>query len=156
MGDRAAHLFEAIRLIAGYTALRAISRLYETAPLYDTAQPRFLNCVVAVAKAPAPEQLLRKNQEVEHVLGRRRDPARPKGPRPVDIDIVLYGGLTVESENPALRIPHPGLSERAFVLKPLLELAPELADPRNGSLLRNALEELPEQDVYLYHEVSLY
>lgn len=83
-----------------------------------------------------------------------RDPERPKGPRPVDIDIVLYGERVIRQTG--LTIPHPEMSERAFVLKPLLEIAPDSADPRDGTPLQEALRLLGEQGVYLYRGEPLY
>ena len=159
MGDRAANLYEATARISRLFEESPrggvlLSRLYETDPLYDTEQPRFLNLVLRLTGAPQPEPLLRELQTIEVELGRVRDPRRPKGPRPVDIDIVLYGSRVIESEG--LAVPHPGLWERAFVLKPLLEIAPQSADPRDGTPLRDVLDSLGEQGVYLYRGEPLY
>jgi 2-amino-4-hydroxy-6-hydroxymethyldihydropteridine diphosphokinase len=159
LGDRAANLYEATARISRLfeEAPRGgvlLSRLYETEPLYDTEQPRFLNLVLRLTGAPEPAPLLKELQTTERELGRVRDPRRPKGPRPVDIDIVLYGNRVIESEE--LAVPHPGLRERAFVLKPLLEIAPQSADPRDGTPLGDVLDSLGEQGVYLYRGEPLY
>ncbi|MFP4408466.1 MAG: 2-amino-4-hydroxy-6-hydroxymethyldihydropteridine diphosphokinase, partial [Spirochaetaceae bacterium] len=158
IGDRAANLYEATarisRLLGETTRGRMLlSRLYETEPLYDTEQPRFLNLVLRLTAAPPPKLLLGELQRIEVELGRVRDPQRPKGPRPVDIDIVLYGDRVIESDD--LEVPHPGLRERAFVLKPLLEIAPYSADPRDETPLRELLDCLGEQGVYLYRGEQL-
>lgn len=138
------------RIVNGLT----LSTLYETEPLYDAEQPRFLNLCLALSGAPEPAELLHSLQEIEVELGRVRNPERPKGPRPVDIDIVLYGARIISQ--PGLTVPHIGLRERAFVLKPLLEIAPDSADPRDGTPLSDALNTLGEQGVYLYRGEPLY
>jgi 7,8-dihydro-6-hydroxymethylpterin-pyrophosphokinase len=99
-------------------------------------------------------ELLGELQRIESELGRVRDSERPKGPRPVDIDIILYGDRVIEKEG--LRVPHPGLPERAFVLKPLLEIAPDSADPRDGTPLKEVLHALGTEGVYLYRGEPLY
>jgi 2-amino-4-hydroxy-6-hydroxymethyldihydropteridine diphosphokinase len=82
--------------------------------------------------------LLERIHQIESALGRDRGRERRRGPRPLDIDIILYGDLVVST--PTLTIPHPGVRERAFVLVPLLELAPETRDPLRGDCYRDALE----------------
>lgn len=128
LGDREGYLRRAIALVgaAGVRVLR-VSSLYETEPLEVHGQPWFLNLVVEAETELFPKQLLGRLQKVELDLGRRR--TRPKGPRPIDIDILLYGRSVIEGAE--LTVPHPRLAERRFVLEPLAELAPELRHPVN-------------------------
>ena len=118
LGDRPANLAAALALLAerGVATLRT-SSVWDTPPM-PADQPRYLNAVAAVETELSPEELLATAKEVEHLLGRR-----PNGrwrPRPLDIDILLYGDRVVGSET--LTIPHAGLAERAFVLLPLAEV----------------------------------
>ncbi|MEK7807333.1 MAG: 2-amino-4-hydroxy-6-hydroxymethyldihydropteridine diphosphokinase [Chloroflexota bacterium] len=107
--------------------LRA-SSVYETAPWGYTGQPDFLNCVLEVRTSLSPRQLLALVKGVEQEMGRQ--PGVRYGPRLIDVDILLYGDKTVDL--PDLKIPHPGLPQRAFVLVPLAELAPWLVHPTLG------------------------
>ena len=136
LGDREGYLRRAIALVgaAGARVLR-VSSLYETEPLEATDQPRFLNLVVEAETELFPKQLLARLLKIELDLGRRR--GRPKGPRLIDIDILLYGRSVIESAE--LRVPHPRLAERRFVLEPLAELAPELRHPVNHLTIRELL-----------------
>lgn len=118
------------------------SSLYETAPIGVTDQPPFLNLAVEVATDLTPEELLAACRRVEDDLGRVRQ--ERWGPRTVDIDILLYDRRTVRTAD--LEIPHPRLTERRFVLVPLLEIAPEAALP-DGRSLRTVLPRLADQDV---------
>lgn len=104
--------------------LRA-SAVYETAPWGYADQPDFLNCVLEIRTSLAPRQLLDLVKGLEQAMGRQ--PGVRYGPRLIDVDILLYGGTTVDL--PDLKIPHPGLPQRAFVLVPLAELAPWLVHP---------------------------
>ena len=136
LGDREGYLRQAIALIgaAGVRVLR-LSSLYETEPLEVRDQPRFLNLVVEAETELFPKQLLARLLKIELDLGRRR--GRPKGPRSIDIDILLYGRSVIESAE--LRVPHPRLAERRFVLEPLAELAPGLRHPVNHRTIRELL-----------------
>lgn len=116
------------RLMADIGELSA-SRVYETEPMYLSAQPAFLNAVVQGYFAGSPQQLLELCNRIEKDLGRDRQNELLKGPRSLDIDILLFGDLVLQS--PELRIPHPGLLERAFVLRPLLQIAPDIRHPQN-------------------------
>ena len=122
--------------------LRA-SRIYETPPWGKADQPPFLNAAVQIKTTLDPEALLRRFQAVEEELGRDRTQEERWGPRPVDLDLLLYGGRIVETH--ALTLPHPHLHERAFALAPLLEIAPDLRDPRTGLPYATALERLGPQ-----------
>jgi 2-amino-4-hydroxy-6-hydroxymethyldihydropteridine diphosphokinase len=103
----------------------AVSGLYETEPVEVVDQPWFINCAVALATDLSAEELLAGVLTIERSMGRER--TRPKGPRNIDIDILLFGDAVVDS--PALTIPHPGLATRQFVLAPLSEIAPEAVHP---------------------------
>ena len=98
------------------------SSLYRTAPMGHADQPDFINAVAQVETGLPAERLLAELQELEARHGRKR--SFPNAPRTLDLDVLLFGDLTLDS--PTLKIPHPRMHERAFVLKPLLEIAPEL------------------------------
>ncbi len=146
LGDRLGFLRRAVALLARDLRELRVSSVYETAPLYYASQPRFLNIAVAGLTRLPPRKLLARALAIERRLGRRRDPGGPpKGPRPIDIDLLLYGGRILAE--PDLSLPHPGLKERRFVLEPLLELEPGLRDPSSGLPLAEALSRLPDQGV---------
>ena len=127
LGDRKRNLGEARRLLeeAGARVLRA-SAIHDTEPFGVTDQPRFLNQVVEVEWRRGPRELLGAVKAVETVAGRK--PTYRWGPREIDVDILLFGSDTVDE--PDLVIPHPGLYERDFLLRPLAELRPDLAGVR--------------------------
>ena len=119
----------------------AASSVYETAPVGPVLdQPPFLNMVARVDSPLEPLPLLGVCLEVERELGRRREGAVPKGPRLIDVDLLLMGQRV--ERLPGLDLPHPELTRRAFVLQPLLELDPDLLDPRDGTPLRKWLAPL--------------
>ncbi len=124
LGDPAAAIAGALRCLAGRGHLRigAVSSLYRTAPWGPVAQPDFANACALAATDLAPRELLAEIKAVEVQLGRRL--GERWGPRLIDIDILFYAGSTVEA--PDLVIPHASLFERAFVLVPLAEIAPDL------------------------------
>lgn len=123
LGDRLSQLAEAVRrLNAPHIRVTAVSSVYETAPWGKTDQPAFLNIAAAVETELAPDALLRHIMHVERELGRVRH--ERWGPRTIDIDILLYGSEQIHTED--LDVPHPRMAERAFVLVPLLEVAPHL------------------------------
>ena len=130
LGKREANLLEAAkRLVQDQrVSIGRASSLYETAPWGYTDQPFFLNWVLEIETALEPVPLLARVQEVEHEVG--REPSFRYGPRLIDIDILLYGGLTLSLGTPDLQIPHPRMEQRAFVLVPLVELAAELVHPK--------------------------
>jgi 2-amino-4-hydroxy-6-hydroxymethyldihydropteridine diphosphokinase len=136
LGDRAEYLRRAIEALdqAGVRVLR-VSRVRETEPVDVTDQPRFLNLVVEAETDLAPGELLARTQAIERELGRVR--TRPKGPRTIDIDILLYGSLVAET--PELSVPHPRMAMRRFVLEPLAELAPDLRHPVTQETAREML-----------------
>jgi 2-amino-4-hydroxy-6-hydroxymethyldihydropteridine diphosphokinase len=123
LGDRRAYLAGAVARLAAHPDIlvMAVSPLYETPPWGKTDQPAFLNAAILVATQLTPRALLDAILAVEAGLGRRRN--ERWGPRVIDIDILLYGGRRVDE--PGLRIPHPRLAERAFALRPLIDLLPD-------------------------------
>lgn len=138
LNDRLTLLIEATRGLndPAHTQVVAVSSVYKTAPQGKTDQPEFLNLAVLVETILDPMALLRHTQSVETSLGRVR--LERWGPRTVDIDIILYEGVTMESEE--LTLPHPRAAERAFVLIPLTEIDPSLP-------IGEALQGLPDQGV---------
>lgn len=128
LGDRLASLRRALRLLSAIAPVDAVSSLYETAPFGVADQPPFYNAVCRVRTTLEPQALLERLKAIERQLGRRPGPRW--GPRPIDLDILLYDDLVLQT--PELTIPHAGLPERAFVLIPLAELAPEVRHPGLG------------------------
>jgi 2-amino-4-hydroxy-6-hydroxymethyldihydropteridine diphosphokinase len=128
LGDREATLLRALELLAAEAgiAVTAMSAFRDTEPVGYVDQPRFLNGAAAVDTELPARELLDRLLRVERSLGRHRDGPR-FGPRTIDLDLLLYGDVTIEE--PGLSVPHPRLWERRFVLEPLAELDPALALP---------------------------
>jgi 2-amino-4-hydroxy-6-hydroxymethyldihydropteridine diphosphokinase len=148
VGDGAATIREAFARLREVVFEEArLSRLYLTRPLYVEDQPDFVNSAAVGETSLEPRELLAAVNRVEAEFGRDRGRERPKGPRSLDIDILLYGSLVLD--DPDLSIPHPGLAERRFALAPLLELEGGLRDPRSGASYADILASLPEQGIYL-------
>lgn len=126
------------------TGLRR-SSLYETEPMHVTDQNRFINAAVMGLYSGPPGELLSGINEIEMRFGRNRKKERPWGERFLDIDILLFGDLTLHEQD--LVIPHPRLKERRFALQPLLELFPEALEPGTGLSYREICDALPEQGV---------
>jgi 2-amino-4-hydroxy-6-hydroxymethyldihydropteridine diphosphokinase len=139
VGDRAANLRAAIERVAEAGTVRARSGFYETEPVDFRDQPWFLNCVVALETGKTPRDLLAQALAIEEGMGRRR--ARDKGPRIIDIDILLFGDRVIDE--PGLKIPHPAMHERRFVLEPLAEIAPGVLHPAIKKTARQLLAGLP-------------
>ncbi len=127
---------------SGRITIRAVSSLYETAPMYVTDQPSFLNAAARTETPLAPEALLDLLKQVE--IRRGRVARYRYGPREVDLDILLYDDLVLDTAR--LSIPHRGLAERAFVLVPLAELAPDLLIPGTESTVEAHLPRVPQAD----------
>jgi 2-amino-4-hydroxy-6-hydroxymethyldihydropteridine diphosphokinase len=128
LGDRQRNLAVALERLGPLVRVEAVSSLYETEPVGPQDQPPFLNAVCRAVTGLPPKGLLRHLDEVEREIGRRR--GERWGPRPIDIDLLLYGDLVLDEGG--AQVPHPELQNRAFVLAPLAELAPELAHPTLG------------------------
>jgi 2-amino-4-hydroxy-6-hydroxymethyldihydropteridine diphosphokinase len=129
-GDRVANLRAALQALAGTERIRVakVSSAYETAPVGYTDQPAFLNLAAEIETAFEPLELLNAAKDTERGLG--RTPTVRWGPREIDIDLILWGSRTVETES--LVLPHKEFRTRAFVLVPLAEIAPDALDPVTG------------------------
>jgi 2-amino-4-hydroxy-6-hydroxymethyldihydropteridine diphosphokinase len=125
LGDRDALLRAALDALSSAVAIGVVSSVYDTAPMLLTEQPRFHNIACAGRTVLAPHDLLHVAQGIETTLG--RVPGVRYGPRPIDIDLLMYDQVVMEA--PELVLPHPGIADRAFVLLPLCEIAPALVHP---------------------------
>jgi 2-amino-4-hydroxy-6-hydroxymethyldihydropteridine diphosphokinase len=134
IGDRAANIRNAIKALERVVKIVAVSSLYETEPVEFTEQPWFLNCAVRLETALDPHELIDSLLSIEQEMGRHRQ--HIKGPRNIDLDILLYGNLVLNDAT--LTIPHPAMQQRRFVLEPLAEIAPEIIHP----VLRRTIREL--------------
>ena len=126
LGNRSANLDRAIDMLSQRMKVGEVSSVYDTEPL-DPDQPRFLNAVCEISTRLAPEGLLTLAKGIESMMGRT---GKTGEPRPIDIDILLYDDLVMDT--PELVIPHPRMLERAFVLVPLAEIAPDVVHPVDG------------------------
>lgn len=139
VGARSVNLEMAISRLEEIGRIQAVSSFYETEPVDVTEQPNFLNCVVGLETDLAPAKLMGAVLDIERDMGRRR--TQDKGPRTIDIDILLIGNAVIDT--PDLTVPHPALHQRRFVLEPLAEIAPEAIHPvlrKTAKQLRSALE----------------
>ena len=140
LGDRQGNLDKALDLLSQRLRVEKISSVYETEPIGNINQPRFLNLVCQAHTKLMPTELLTLAKGIESKLGRTFNKANT--PRPIDIDILFYGEQVIEA--PELIIPHPRLTERAFVLIPLADIAPDLVHPANGKIVNELLKEVRE------------
>jgi 2-amino-4-hydroxy-6-hydroxymethyldihydropteridine diphosphokinase len=150
LGDRAANLRSALAQLDAGGRLLAVSALYETQPVdapHDALgdipdgvpdQPWFLNCAAAIETEKTPRELLQLALQIEAAMGRLR--MRKNGPRNIDIDVVLFGDRVLDE--PGLKIPHPAMHQRRFVLEPLVEIAPEARHPERGKTAAELLAAL--------------
>lgn len=143
LGERDALLRAALERLAPDVRVTRVSSIWDTAPLLVTNQPRFHNAVAEGLTALEPLALLRLVKGIERALGRQPGPRY--GPRPVDIDILLYDDLNLDT--PELTIPHPRLPERAFALAPLAEIAPRAWHPALGCDAASLAAEAPPADI---------
>jgi 2-amino-4-hydroxy-6-hydroxymethyldihydropteridine diphosphokinase len=142
LGDRVCNLEDAVVGLRDFVDLTRTSPIYETEPKYLEDQPRFLNMVVAGKTALTALDLLQRMKALESSLG--RVPSERYGPRLIDLDIIFFGDDRVDS--PELTVPHPKLAERAFVLRPLADIAPDTRHPISGDSVLEMLNALPGDD----------
>ena len=142
-GDREANLREAVRRMEELGEVRAVSSFYDTEPVGYVSQPRFLNGALLLETEMEPRALMRELLGVERAMGRERVGAPVKGPRVIDLDLLLYGDWVLWAEE--LILPHPRMEERRFVLEPLVEIAPGWVHPVLGVTVRELLAQLDRE-----------
>jgi 2-amino-4-hydroxy-6-hydroxymethyldihydropteridine diphosphokinase len=140
VGDRAGNLRRAIEELGTVGRVVAVSGFYDTAPVGYVEQPRFLNAAAIVDTELAAGELLAGLLAIERRMGRDRSATVAKGPRIVDLDLILFGDAVIETVE--LVVPHPAMRERRFVLEPLAEIAPEMVDPVTGRTVGELLAEI--------------
>jgi 2-amino-4-hydroxy-6-hydroxymethyldihydropteridine diphosphokinase len=141
LGDPPATVQQALKLIGEFAQVTKVSKLYKSKPFGFADQPDFYNAAAQLSSNLSPLDLLAQLQEVEKQLGKKV--VRENGPRMIDLDLLIYGKEVIDL--PGLTLPHPGILDRDFVLKPLTDLNPMLIHPAwNGQSLQNAMDQLKE------------
>lgn len=143
LGEPRVALRAALRELARLGPLAGVSALYRTAPVGGPPQPDFMNAAARLRFEGSPELLLREALRIERLAGRER--RERWGPRTLDLDILWIRGLTFAA--PGLVVPHPRLRERAFALRPLIDVAPDAVDPADGALYADVLAGLHEAGI---------
>ena len=146
LGDRQANIQKAVELLKANPDIEvlSVSALIETEPVGGPEQGKFLNGAVKIKTDLLPLELLTQLKMIERKLGRVKN-APANSPRPIDLDILFYDDVVIV-EGKHLNIPHPRLAQREFVLKPLLEIAPELVHPRLNRSVKELYEEIRHED----------
>ena len=144
-GSPTDNLLEALRRLEDLGHVTAVSTFHRTEPVGYTAQPHFVNAAALLETGVSPVDLLRGLLAIEHSMGRDRASAPPKGPRSIDLDLLLYNTAEADLvlDRPALTLPHPSLHERRFVLAPLAEIAPHWQHPTLHKSIQQLLKALP-------------
>ena len=147
-GNRARNLFKAVDLLSRYPKIdrEAVSSVYKSAPLYDNDQPFFYNAAAMFQTSLCARVFFQVTKDVEERIG--KDKEREKGPRRIDLDILFFGGSIMSSDD--LVIPHPGIQERLFVLKPLMEILPFFVHPVLKKNIRELYFDLKTDDKVEY------
>lgn len=140
VGDRHAHLAAAIDRLRAFLLDLHVSPFYDTAPVGVVEQPRFLNGIATGTTDASPRAALERLLAIERELGRTRP--FPGAPRTIDLDLILYGDVILDE--PDLKVPHPRFRERAFVLQPLNDVAPDWIDPVTRATVAELLRRLRE------------
>ncbi len=143
LGDRRGNLAAALQRLRELMEITTISSIYETEPVGYLDQPRFLNIVCRGKTTLSAQELLKYAKDIEVAIGRQ--PTFRNGPRPIDIDIIFYDNLHITQED--LTVPHPRMAERAFVLAPLAEIAPDVIDPVSGWTAQQLLDAVSQDGV---------
>ena len=145
VGDRAANLEQALRRIDAVARVEAVSSIYETEPVGYREQPDFWNIAARCTTELPAQQLMAELLQIELAMGRQR--TFKNAPRLIDIDILLYDDVIMSDRD--LELPHPRMHERAFVLRPLVEIAPGIEHPRSGVRYAELLARVPDARVSL-------
>jgi len=151
-GDSWSILATAVNALTNIGELTCVSSLYITKAVEDENQDNFHNIVLRMQTNLNPFSVFNKVVDIERSIGRIRDPARPKGPRNIDIDILLYDKILLDSDK--LMIPHPRMHLRNFVLSPLLEIDPDIVDPRNGKPFTQYYTSVKQQGIYAVYPAT--